>query len=359
MSILWFSNETPSRDGQGGQRRQFFQIEALLEDGHEVQVISLAGDQEDSSLRELAPVHRANFWWKGRPVAVRGMVSTAQLVRSRRWGGVVVAHSESWPVGKRLAALARAPVFVDLHNVHSAWYREAGDFEAAAAYQELERDLIRTAQVVSVCTPRDVEKLHAVPGAEGAEIVVMGHGIDPLEWATPPSAPSVPIKMFGNWDWGPNEAGLRWFLHDVWPLLRQADHDLTCEIAGNPGGFHDLPDGVRMVGRVPSVGAFLSSAAVVGVPVQGGVGAPVKYAEALASGVPVVATTEAAHGLAVRGPLVSDDPEEWAKWVTDVVRAPLAPRAAATRTRAMVLSEVTWYAQTEPLRNWARSVDDR
>ena len=92
------------------------------------------------------------------------------------------------------------------------------------------------------------------------------------------------------------------------------------------------------VGRVDDVSTFLADAWVVGVPVMLGVGAPVKYAEALAAGVPVVATTDGAAGAEpprVTGALVSDDPPAWAGWIERSVRDPGPARAAALGRRTV------------------------
>lgn len=59
VAVHWVSNETPDQFGQGGQRRQFFQIQTLVEAGHTVRVVTLAGQQDDTSVRAVADdVHR-------------------------------------------------------------------------------------------------------------------------------------------------------------------------------------------------------------------------------------------------------------------------------------------------------------
>lgn len=357
VEILWFSNETPSRDGQGGQRRQFFQIEALMRDGHHVCVVTLAGPQDDSSIREITEVHRVSFWVRGVPIRLSEMVHAARLATRRQWAGVVIAHSESWPVGRRLARLANAPAFVDLHNVYSSWFRARGDAVTAAHYESLETDILRHADVVSVCAAREINNL---PTQAGANLVVMQHGVDESEWSIEPDPNPVPVvKMFGNWDWAPNKAGLNWFLDDVWPRLHALAPQATCEIAGTCDHPRDAPEGVTFRGRVPSVPDFLHDATCVAVPVQGGVGAPVKYAEALTSGVPVVATPEAAHGLNIAGGLISDSGSEWAEWISNLHSNRNGPaRSAAAALRRRCLQERSWYATSRELREWAKGTVD-
>jgi len=350
VAILWFSLETPDRHCQGGQRRQYFQIESLVRDGHDLRVLTLAGEQDDRSLRELVPVRRLDLTSGSHRASLREKAGLVLHLLRHRWSGVVVAHSESWPLGQRIAGLARAPVFVDLHNVHSSWYRAAGDLERSAHFERIESDLLRRADVVTVCSRRESERL---PGSN-ATVVVMPHGIDETEWRQGPSGqPRSIVKAFGNWSWQPNRVGLAWFLERVWPAVQTRRPELTCEIAGAAPEWPALPAGVRMVGRVPSIAEFVHDASAVVVPVVGGVGAPLKYAEALVSGVPVIATGEAAHGLEVLGGLVRDDPSEWVDWLCDVASYPESHRPGAATIRETVLREKTWYIQSQPLRDWA------
>lgn len=355
MALLWYSNETPSRDGQGGQRRQFFLIESLVRDGIEVRAVTLAGPQDGASLAPIAtlarvPQQRLN------PDSAFAWAQFLWRIARQPWDGVIVSHSDSWRAGSMVARAVRAPVFVDLHNVMSAFYRTRGDLAAAKKYADVERSILQRAQIASVCAPRERDALP--PVQHGAKVVVLEHGIDPGEWslAPHPGAGSA-IKLFGNWSWDPNRAGLRWFLEQVWPGLREALPGVRCEIAGegaevNPGA------GVTVHGRVPSIPEFLMDATVIAVPVMGGVGAPVKYAEALASGVPVAATVDGAHGLSVHGGLVSDRPEDWVTWISTVAVGALE-RAEARRTRDLVLTDFTWYARSAALREWATSVSGK
>jgi len=350
VPILWFSHETPDRGGQGGQRRQYFQIESLVRDGHDVRVLTLAGEQDDQSLRGLVPVRRLDLSSGSRRTSLREKAGLTLHLLGHRWSGVVVAHSESWPLGRRIARLAHAPVFVDLHNVHSAWYRAAGDLDRATHYARMEADVLRRADVVAVCSRREAERLS---GSDGA-VVVVPHGIDEAEWRRGPSERPLPVvKAFGNWAWQPNKDGLAWFLERVWPAVHSRRPDLTCEIAGSAPEWPTLPAGVMMIGRVPSIAEFVHDACAVVVPVVGGVGAPLKYAEALVSGVPVIATSEATHGFEGNGGFVSDEPSEWVDWIADVASNPDAHRVGAATIREAVLRERTWYTQSQPLREWA------
>ena len=351
--VLWYSNETPDVRGQGGQRRQYFQVRSLVEAGHDVTVVSLAGDQDDASIRALTDVRRLSGlgrWAWLPPQRRRGHASRffETIPRDR----VVVAHIESWQHLHRRRIDLGGPQLLDLHNVFSTWHEAQGLRRPSAQWARAERAVARDVEAVSVCSERERE---AFVRSTGRDAIVVPHGIDPAEWPTAPLARPEPVlKLFGNWDWDPNRDGLRWFLDRVVPPTREAT-GIDVEVAGRGTEGMTAPDGVTFVGRVPDVPTFLADAWVVGLPVMLGVGAPVKFAEAMVTGVPLVTTTDGAAGTPggeAPGLLVSDDPAAWARWVERVVREPGPFRVDALDLRARTLVEHSWDRVTEPLRRW-------
>lgn len=101
------------------------------------------------------------------------------------------------------------------------------------------------------------------------------------------------IGLIGTWTWEPNLIGLRWFLEDVVPLLPAG---LDVAVAGRlPAGLA-APANVKLLGRVPDASAFLAGCRVVALASRAGTGIQLKTIEALALGLPAVAT-----GLSMRG----------------------------------------------------------
>uniref|UniRef100_UPI004049D20E glycosyltransferase n=1 Tax=Georgenia sp. M64 TaxID=3120520 RepID=UPI004049D20E len=232
-----------------------------------------------------------------------------------------------------------------MHNVLSAWHRQRGEFDVARHWHSIESDIAARA-TISVCSPKEAERLRPISDAA----IILPHGVEPSEWSRPPSRSARPkLKLFGNWYWQPNRDGLAWFAERVW---RELPDGLSCEIAGAGAESITLPPGVRAVGRVPSVSEFLSDAHLVAVPVQGGVGAPVKYLEALTSGVPTLATLDAAAFATPVPTFISDSAEEWVSHIGDVLNQPEMPAREALTIRAWALHEMHWARTSEPLLAW-------
>ncbi len=348
--VHWVSNETPDINGQGGQRRQFFQIRELVAEGHEVRVVTLQGLQDDTSISGVAhDVHRIP------PLHARGRLPLPWRRRRLRrrlaaWGDVVVvAHGETW--ASLSWSLPRSkPVVVDLHNVFSRW-PFAGDTGIDPVYwTQMERRIRDSADLVTVVSNRDAAALP--PGS--ASVMVLENGVDPKEWSVPPQPAQFPvIKLFGNWSWAPNRAGLEWFAREIWPEVHASTH-ATCEIAGT-----GVPPWISAMGsltdhgRVENLQAFLSDAWAIAVPLPKTIGAPVKYAEALAVGVPVIATTQAAYGHRDL-PVIADDSAAWIGTLTHWLSGDQPPAQLRPDIREQRLRRLSWANASAPLDRWLR-----
>jgi glycosyltransferase involved in cell wall biosynthesis len=111
------------------------------------------------------------------------------------------------------------------------------------------------------------------------------------------------VVFLGSMDWMPNQDGVRWFVREVWPIVRAAHPYATFHIVGRnpPGDIRALgvTPGVIVVGGVPDVRPHLAGAAVVVVPLLVGGGTRLKIYEAMAMGRAVVSTGIGAEGLPV------------------------------------------------------------
>lgn len=338
--VLWLSNETPDRNGQGGQRRQFFQLQEVSRAGHQVTLCSLDGPQDDTAVRQLATVLRTKTHWRGR-VRRPGHRRLLDRLAEGRWDALVLAHTESWPTFRDVVTPARAPIWVDLHNVlgHDIHRRRT-------PWAAVEEAICGAAGVVSVCSDQERERLQEQQHDIRAQLTVMHHGIDPAEWTTPRTPARMPVvKLFGNWAWGPNARGLEWFLTEVWPAVEVAG--ARCEIAGSGVVLPRDTRDVRFVGRVPALDAWTSNAWAIAVPVMGGVGAPVKYLEALATRAPVLSTPDGAPSASDAAALVSADPTRWAQALQTVLTRPGGPV-----TTHVDESTFTWKNASAPLLRW-------
>ncbi len=114
---------------------------------------------------------------------------------------------------------------------------------------------------------------------------------------------SLNLFTLGTLHYPPNADGIRWFVAEVFPLIRAAVPGVTLTIVGKnpPVDFLHLqqrqPDVFRVPGYVPDLTPWLEQAAVVVVPVRVGGGMRVRILEAFAHAMPVVTTTIGFEGI--------------------------------------------------------------
>jgi glycosyltransferase involved in cell wall biosynthesis len=107
------------------------------------------------------------------------------------------------------------------------------------------------------------------------------------------------LVFMGTRDWPPNQEG---FLHalELWPAIAAGIPDAELCIIGakKPGAADpEYPDGVRDLGFVDDLHAFLGSCRAMIAPIKTGGGVRVKLLDAIRIGLPVVATTPAIGSL--------------------------------------------------------------
>lgn len=348
--VLWLSLETPDKHGSGGQRRQYHQVRALRELGHELTVLVPRSAQDDSSIRDVCPVLRPRIAVRGRRLypAIERM---HRVIADRWWDAIIVVHDDSASLLPRRRAL-HAPVLLDMQNVMSEWHLRTGKVEEFRSASARETYAISRAHAVSTCSVAECERLVAIhPEAVGRSFPAL-LGVDPAEWPEVTFERAEPlVALFGTWSWDPNAAGLAWFCSDVWPTVRDILPSARALVAGSGVTAGLLPDGMEFAGRVPDLSAFAARATVVAVPVVDGVGASVKFAEALATGAYVVATPDGASAFEDSPAFVSSDPEQWAHWIIKRLINRQRERVPSTG-RTFALQELTWDRAVLPIDGW-------
>lgn len=176
-------------------------------------------------------------------------------------------------------------------------------------------------------------------GLEPDRVIAVENGVDPDYFAFAPRPVSGPpsIVFVGHLRYAPNADGARRLLRDVMPLVRGARPDAHVAVVGDgpPDDVraHDDGGATRVTGRVDDVRTYLAGAHVACYPLVSGSGTKFKVVEALAAGVPVVASPVAAEGLdLVPGTHLAVGATD--REIADAVLALLADPAAAARQAA-------------------------
>ncbi len=278
-------------------------------------------------------------------------------------GGFDLLHCEWTPYTENiLPLLGRIPTVLSAHNVEAQiWeryfltepnpakriyiylqWKKLRRYEAAAAR--------RYSAVSTVSQPdRDV----FVNDYGCPQVQVVPNGVDE-RYYTPAVVPVTPGSMVftGSMDWRPNQDGVRYFIEQVFPLIRRQTPDATfCVVGRNPPAWlstlAEQTAGVTVTGTVPDVRPYIARSALYLVPLRVGGGSRLKILEALAMGKTVLSTTVGAEGLTVQDGvtiLLRDTPRELAATACRVLADRDEYAALGAVGRELVLRSYTWDA---------------
>ncbi len=153
----------------------------------------------------------------------------------------------------------------------------------------------------------------------------------------PLPVPAEPTLLFVGSQHGPNVAGLRWFIQNVWPLVHRETPSARLLVAGTVCKAFPVPQptGIEILGRLPDLAAAYARASIVIAPILQGSGIKIKILEAASFGRACVTTSVGAEGLASLQPAlrVADTPTAFAHEIASLLRP-----AAATQAGHQILS---------------------
>jgi len=183
-------------------------------------------------------------------------------------------------------------------------------------------------------------------------IEVIDTGVDTEYFAPQPEVEVVPGKLVftGSMDWMPNIDGIRWFVSEVYPLIRNVNPSVTLDIVGRRPtaevtALAEHDSSITVTGGVPDVRPYLAQGDVFIVPLRIGGGTRIKIFEALAMRKPTVSTTIGAEGLPLesgRDILLGDTPEEFAGQVNKLLEDSDIKNRVSKSGHTLVVENYRW-----------------
>jgi len=236
---------------------------------------------------------------------------------SHKW--LAYARFRRWPVGAGYALEGR--------KMRRAEARLARYFDIGTGTTESELEILRSynVPVESRCLPIDVDTEYFQTASERYD---------------PDS-----LVFVGRMDYFPNEEGIVDFCRRTLPLIRARRPKTTLTIVGaDPSAavrkLAGVP-GVTVTGIVPDVRPYLSRSAVAIAPLRIARGTQTKILEAMAMGVPTVASVASAGGVDAepgRDLLVAGTPEEFAATVVRLLEDPAERRRLGDAGRRCMMA---------------------
>jgi glycosyltransferase involved in cell wall biosynthesis len=262
---------------------------------------------------------------------------TRRLLAERSYERVVAGDVSAAAVLQPLSS--EHPIVYNSHNVTGA-YEQAGASAGrrsqtrAAAF---ERKLLSSAAETWMVSRLDLETAERLAPSARLRYVPNVADVSAIEPARP-GPRGRGILMVGDFLYPPNQLGRSFMVEEVMPRVWQSAPEARLTLVGRGlDGWHAPDARIVLAGFVEDLAAAYGRSACVVVPITVGGGTPLKFVEALAYGVPVVATPFAARGLqAAPGEHYREgtDADSFAEGVLEVLRDGATQMAARARTLA-------------------------
>jgi glycosyltransferase involved in cell wall biosynthesis len=255
--------------------------------------------------------------WPGIPAAVETLVDErgSEPVRIVAEGPVVAAAL--------LPLAARRPACYCSHNLESSFrHRLDESGMSRGALERFERLLLERYAESWMVSDADMEGAAAL--APGAGLRLVPNVVDVA--ATAPVGPrsgQQAIAFVADLGYEPNRDGVAFLLEEAMPEVWRRAAEVELLIAGKGSDKIEAPDPrVKPQGFVEDLRDVYAAAGAVMVPLREGGGSPLKFVEALAFGLPVVATPLAAQGLEIDADVdYFEAPAEGPPFAEAIVRA--------------------------------------
>lgn len=382
MRILWVNNIFLHPTTKGGQIRTLEMLRRLhsrheihyvaFDDGESPEAVSRSGEY-------CSAVYPVPFTIAGKSSPrfygqlVQGLVSSMPVVVARKQSSgmrreinrLLGTHQFDSVVCDFLTPSVNFDSFDGVvlfqHNVETTiWERRAENARGAMESWFLRRQAklvcdyegrkCREAAHVAAVSEQDAQRMREMFGVSG--VTPIPTGVDIEQFSPPPTAaaPSSELVFVGSMDWLPNVDGMRWFMREVLPLIRQRRPGCRVVIAGRKPpeevtNWARQDSLITVTGTVPDIRPYLWEASVSIVPLRIGGGTRLKIYEAMAARVPVVSTTIGAEGLTIDPPRnirIADTAEDFAAACLRLLDSATERESIAGAAWDMVTGQFSW-----------------
>ena len=382
MRILFVAARLPYPPLSGDQVRAFHQLR-LLGRQHEITLLSFTrGKPSPEAISRLAPFcrrivtvpHHGIRRWIG---CLRGRLSSYPIQtlfhQSRQMSRAVqtelsarafdLVHVQLVRMAPYFEAMSDVPRVIDLIdalslNMERRHQRQRGLLKLAV---RVERDRL-SAYERAVCSMYDraavVSSLDQAAIGDFPNLHTVPNGVDLGQFAFRRGERHDHVIMFGgNMGYFPNVDAVKWFVREVFPLIRRRVPTAQFQIVGvNPHRdvrqLANLDPAVTVTGYVKDMHARLNESVVAVVPLRCGSGMQSKVVEAMASGTPLVVTSFALGGIdALDGHhlLIANQPQAFASHVIRLLKQGDLRDTLAANARRLVEQRYTWERSTQML----------
>jgi polysaccharide biosynthesis protein PslH len=249
-------------------------------------------------------------------------------------------------------------------NIHSSIYGTCRNQLATSISENTLRDQINLpllrryeqrycSKFSEIVVTTEEDKIQLQAFSLRSEITVIPNGVDLVSFPNRTTDPGGNRLVFiGAMDNLANIDAVCFFSNQVLPEIQKIYPHTTFYIVGSRPAPEVLAlqykPGINVTGKVPAMVEYLHRATVCVVPMRTGFGIKNKTLEAMAAGVPVVASDRGLEGLAVDGNNISlralraNEPAEYITAISQLFNNPQLRSELSHNARQLVETEFTW-----------------
>lgn len=388
--LLYLAHRLPYPPNKGDKVRTFHEVKFLAQ-RYIVHLGTFVDDRTDwehcDKLRELCGetcfIPLSPFW--ARVKSARGFVSgealsvafyrdrrisrwVDRLLRERPVGRVALYSSPMAQYVLHWNSIVRVATLADVDSDKWRQYASTKRWPLSWVYAresrkllEFERRVAHECEATVLAATHEAEFFRQLAPESATRIFDICNGVDSdyfspeHELANPYDNDVMPIVFTGAMDYWPNIDAVEWFAREVFPTIRKQHRSAWFYIVGmRPvARLNRLrqTEGITITGGVPDVRPYLAHAAVAVAPLRISRGIQNKVLEAMAMGLPVVISTQAAEGISARAGeevLVADSAEAYIREVTRALAGSVAQQVGRA-ARSRVVTSYSWPANLERL----------
>ena len=390
MNISFITNKVPFPPDKGERIRSYNLLKAASSFA-QVSLYSLcsAGEEQGSARAELDKLcAKVSFYpicpyvsasrmclslFTGSPLTFAYFHSSDMLadikkaVISGEADAVFAYCSSSARYAMDLGNVPRVVDFVDVDSFKWEEYSRVSRFPLSLIYgleakrlREAEKTMLSEFSRSIVTTEKEKEKLVSIFTPSEPKASVIPNGVDVPYFSRPGEggyeAEAGAIVFTGQMDYMPNVDAAVYFYNEVLPKIRERFPAARFRIVGRAPSpkLQATCRDAEITGYVPDIRPYLWSSAVYVAPLRISYGVPNKVLEAMAAGVPVVATSRAVQGIRVekgKDVLVADTPGEMAEKIVSLLENSALREEMSRRAKEYVLKEHDWDATGHKLKD--------
>ncbi len=270
-----------------------------------------------------------------------------------------IDHSAMGELGLYVKSLINKPIALRMHNVEwTIWQRYADSLSKldprhyyiqrqSDLLKKYEAELFNKMDVNFAIT--NVDREIALKMSPNARFIIAGGGVNTDEFKPDNTLIRNKFTLIHatNYQWRHNIAAIKWFIDEVLTELIKKYNNINLKLLGKyaPNWLLNYNSNINVTGYVPEVQSHLNTAGIYIAPLFVGGGIRIKILEAMAMGLPVVASPVSAEGISATendGLFIAENKAEFAEKIIYLISNDQIRIEAGKSARQYILDNYTW-----------------